>query len=157
MDLEMKTNVSIPEADIRSQAAKDGITHLSTGVAILVDNRILMVRRAKGDFLAGNFELPGGGVDEGETITEGATREIKEETGLSISKIIATFKGFDYSTDKKPKARQINFIVEVEPGKVMLDPEEHDAFIWVNEGNVGDIKMSENMRHCVNDALRIRN
>jgi 8-oxo-dGTP diphosphatase len=116
-----------------------------------------MVRRAKGDFLAGNFELPGGGIDDGETIVGGATREIKEETGLTISKIITLFKGFDYSTDKKPKTRQINFIVEVEPGKIMLDPKEHDAFVWVNENNIGGIKMSENMRRCVVDALRIRN
>jgi 8-oxo-dGTP diphosphatase len=155
MDLEIKINVSIPEADIRSQAAKDGITHLSTGVVILVDNKILMVRRAKGDFLAGNFELPGGGVDDGETITEGAIREIKEETGLNISKIITMFNGFDYSTDKKPKARQINFIAEVKPGKVILDPKEHDAYMWVSENAVDGIKMSENMRRCVVDALRI--
>jgi 8-oxo-dGTP diphosphatase len=153
----MKTNVAVPEADIRSQAIKDGVTHLSTGVAILANHKILMVRRAKGDFLAGNFELPGGGIDDGETIVGGATREIKEETGLTISKIITLFKGFDYSTDKKPKTRQINFIVEVEPGKIMLDPKEHDAFVWVNENNIGGIKMSENMRRCVVDALRIRN
>lgn len=153
----MKTKLSIPEADIRSQAIEDGVTHLSTGVAILLDDKILMVRRAKGDFLAGNFELPGGGVDDGETIVEGATREIKEETGLTISKIITTLKGFDYSTDKKPKARQINFIVEVEPGKVILDPKEHDAFMWVNESNIDGIKMSENMRRCVVDVLRILN
>jgi len=111
----MKTNVAVPEADIRSQAIKDGVTHLSTGVAILANHKILMVRRAKGDFLAGNFELPGGGIDDGETIVGGATREIKEETGLTISKIITLFKGFDYSTDKSQKPGKLTSLLRWSP------------------------------------------
>lgn len=149
----MQSNVSISEDTIRDQARRDGITHISTGIAIVRDGKILMVRRAEGDFLAGNFELPGGGVDEGETITEGAIREVKEETGLTVSKIVATFDGFDYSTDRKPHVRQINFIVEVNPSEVILDSKEHDDFIWVDANNLKDIKMSANMRQCVETAL----
>ena len=137
------------------QANRDGVTHISTGVAIVRDGKILMVRRAEGDFLGGNFELPGGGVDEGETITEGAIREVKEETGLTVSKIVTTFAGFDYSTDRKPHVRQINFIVEVTPSEVTLDPKEHDDFIWVDTHNLDDIKMSTNMRQCLKTAFTI--
>lgn len=149
----MPTNILISEDAIRDQARKDGITHISTGIAVVRDNKILMVRRAEGDFLGGSFELPGGGVDKGETITEGAIREVKEETGLTVSKIVTTFAGFDYSTDRKPHVRQINFTVEVSPGEVTLDPKEHDDFIWVNASNLNDIKMSTNMRLCVQDAF----
>lgn len=41
---------TFPEASIRKKAAEDGITHLSTGIAVLRDKKILMVRRAKDDF-----------------------------------------------------------------------------------------------------------
>ena len=141
------------EQVIRNQAKRDGITHISTGVAVVRDGKILMVRRAEGDYLAGNYELPGGGVDENETIAEGAIREVKEETGLTVSKIVTTFAGFDYSTDRKPHVRQINFIVEVNAGEVILDPKEHDDFIWVDAHNLKDVKMSTNMHHCVENAF----
>lgn len=149
----MPTNISISEAAIRDEAKEDGITHISTGVAIVRYGKILMVRRADGDFLGGSFELPGGGVDEGETITEGAIREAKEETGLTVSKIVTTFAGFDYSTDRKPHVRQINFIVEVNSDEVTLDPKEHDDFAWVDTHSLKDIKMSTNMRQCVKAAF----
>ncbi len=147
-------NAPLSEDAIRDKAKQDGITHISTGVAIVRDNKILMVRRAGHDFMSGNFELPGGGVDEGETITEGAIREVKEETGLTVSKVLGTFNGFDYSTDRKPHVRQINFIVEVDPGEIVLDPDEHDDFTWVDDGNMNDIVMSDSMRRCVKDALQ---
>lgn len=142
------------EIAFREQAKKDGITHISTGVAILRDKKILMVRRAKDDFLGGVFELPGGGVDADETIGDSALREVREETGLMPTKVIATFDGFDYSTNKKPKVRQINFIIEVEPGTVTLS-EEHDDSIWVNSKNLQSLEITNNMLVCVKNALAI--
>ena len=151
----MQEEKTFSEEDFRAQAKKDGITHISTGVAILRDGKILMARRAADDFLGGVYELPGGGVDEGETITEGAIREVKEETGLTVSRVVTTFEGFDYSTNRKPSVRQVNFLVEVQPGDVVLDPEEHDDFIWVDKDGFGDVNMSESMRKCVTDAFAL--
>lgn len=149
----MQNNSALVEEDIRIKAKNDGVTHISTGVAILRDGKILMARRAADDFLGGVYELPGGGVDDGETIVEGAVREVKEETGLTVTKIVSTFEGFDYSTDRKPSVRQVNFLVEVDAGDVALDPKEHDDFIWVDETNFKSINMSESMQKCVADAL----
>ena len=101
----------LDETVTRKKAALDGITHISTGVAIVKDGQILLVRRSIDDFLGGYYELPGGGVDDGETIEQAAMREVKEETGLVASKVITTFKGFDYTTDKKPLVRQVNLII----------------------------------------------
>ncbi len=151
----MQDNTDFSEEDFREQAKKDGITHISTGVAILQDGKILMTRRAADDFLGGVYELPGGGVDDGETIIEGAIREVKEETGLSVSKIVSIFEGFDYSTNRKPSVRQVNFLVEVEPGDVVLDPNEHDEFIWVNKDNIKNLNMSDDMHKCINDAFEL--
>lgn len=143
------------EEDFRAQAKKDGITHISTGAAILRDGKILMARRAADDFLGGLYELPGGGVNEGETITEGAIREVKEETGLTVSKVVTTVEGFDYSTNRKPSVRQVNFLVEVEPGDAVLDPEEHDGYRWVDKDSFGDVNMSDSMRKCVTGAFAL--
>lgn len=138
-----------------TQAERDGITHISTGVAVVRDGKVLMARRAAGDYLGGVYELPGGGVDAGETIVDGAIREVKEETGLTVVRVLAVFDGFDYSTDRKPHVRQVNFLVEAEPGDVVLDPAEHDACMWVGADNVTSVHMSENMRTCVANALEL--
>lgn len=56
------------------------MTALAVNVAIISENRVLLTRRD-------DFEvwcLPGGGVEEGETLAMSAVREVKEETGLDI-------------------------------------------------------------------------
>ena len=142
----------VDEYAIREKAAKEGITHISTGVAIIRDGKVLLVRRSINDFLGGYYELPGGGVDYGETIEEAAMREIKEETGLLTSRVITTFKGFDYSTNKKPRVRQINLLIEVKPGEVKLS-NEHDDFLWAKEEDLNNIKITESMSGCIKDAF----
>ena len=142
----------LDETVTRKKAALDGITHISTGVAIVKDGQILLVRRSIDDFLGGYYEMPGGGVDDGETIEQAAMREVKEETGLVPYRVITTFKGFDYTTDKKPLVRQVNLIIEAKPGEVKLSAE-HDDFLWANKNDLSNIKITENMADCVNDAF----
>ena len=139
----------IPEAQIRAQAKIDGVTHFSTGIAVMKDSKVLIVRRVANDFLGGNFELPGGGVDEGESFQDGAIREMFEETGLQITTITRMFEGFDYSTNRKPKVRQLNFIVDTDSTDVVLSPEEHDMFLWVGKDEFANVPMSKNMRACL--------
>ena len=142
----------LDETAIREKAAEDGITHISTGVAVVKDGQVLLVRRSLDDFLGGYYELPGGGVDAGETIEQAAMREVKEETGLEPFRVVTTFKGFDYTTDKKPLVRQVNLIIEAKPGEVKLSTE-HDDFLWANKDDLGSIKITENMVECINDAF----
>jgi len=52
------------------------------GFAVVRDHRdrVLLVRRSDD----GNWELPGGQVEVGETVSSAATREVAEESGISI-------------------------------------------------------------------------
>lgn len=122
------------ENTIRAQAVKDGVTHIATGIAVIHKGRVLLVRRALDDYFGGMFELPGGGVDEGESIESAAVRELHEETGLEVEIMLGTFRGFNYTTPKKPQARQINFAVTVQDvSKLSLNPQEHDSAVWVTK------------------------
>ena len=49
------------------------------------DGRVLMLQRAgDDDVLPGAWELPGGGIDPGETAREAAARELHEEAGVAV-------------------------------------------------------------------------
>lgn len=142
----------VDEERIRQKAKEDGITHFATGIAVFQDGKLLVVRRVGyDDFLAGEWELPGGGVDIGETIEQGAARELKEETNLDVGKVIGTFEGFDYSTPKKTKVRQINFRVSVKPGDIALT--EHDMFKWITVDEIIELRTNAVMQSCLINAF----
>ena len=144
----------ILENEIRAAAKRDGITHLSTGIAIERDGKILLVRRVKHDDYGGQYELPGGGIEKTETIEQSVAREALEETGQHVKSIVGKFDGFEYSTPKKPRVRQLNFIVEVGDDDVKLDPAEHDNYQWVAAPeDLDKLTMSDDMRRCVRDVL----
>lgn len=142
----------IDERTLRQKALEDGVTHFATGIAVFQNGKLLVVRRAAhDDFLAGEWELPGGGVDAGETIEEGAKRELKEETGLDADEVLGTFEGFDYTTPEKPKVRQINFKVSVRPGDIVLT--EHDIFKWIAVDEIPGLKTNAIMQSCLEKAF----
>jgi len=53
------------------------------GVVVVDKGRVLLIRRGKNP-RRGTWSLPGGAQELGETVAEGAAREVKEETGLDI-------------------------------------------------------------------------
>lgn len=60
--------------------------YLAVSAAIVRDGRVLVVRRAQAP-AQGLFTLPGGVVEVGETLTEAVTREVREETALSVEPV----------------------------------------------------------------------
>lgn len=59
---------------------------ISSGGIVVVDNRVLLVRHA----IEGKYDFwvsPGGGLEPKEGIIAGATREVKEETGLLVEPV----------------------------------------------------------------------
>lgn len=143
----------IDEKAIREQAVIDEVTHFATGIAVLQDGKLLVVRRvADDDYLPGAWELPGGGVDEGETIEQGAIRELQDETNLDVDKVLGTFKGFDYTTPTKPRVRQINFRVSVKPGSIQLT--EHDTHRWITVNEIPELKVDSVMENCLKEAFK---
>lgn len=56
---------------------------VGVGAVVLRDREVLLVRRAS-DPLRGQWSLPGGMLELGETLRQAAEREVLEETGLSV-------------------------------------------------------------------------
>lgn len=56
---------------------------VGVGAVIVEDGRALLVRRA-GEPLKGEWSIPGGVLELGETLRQGVRREVREETGLEV-------------------------------------------------------------------------
>ena len=59
---------------------------LAVSAAIIRDGRVFIARRARGPAL-GVWTMPGGMVEAGETLSEALTREILEETSMTIEPV----------------------------------------------------------------------
>jgi 8-oxo-dGTP diphosphatase len=113
-------------------ADTDGITKHVVG-AVIPDSegRVLLLHRAADDYLGGLWELPSGGVDAGETLTEALHREVAEETGLMVTLIGAYLGHFDYQSKSGKKTRQFNFTATTRKSDP-VELTEHDAHLWAN-------------------------
>ena len=69
----------------------------NTAIAIIEfpDKKILLIKRGTPVF-RGYWALPGGKVEDGETVEEAVVREVKEETGLKV-KIMRKIGEYHYS------------------------------------------------------------
>lgn len=117
---------------LKRRAAADGITKHVVG-AVITDtaHRVLLLHRTADDYLGGLWELPSGGVDDGETLTEALHREVEEETGLTVSAIGSYLGHFDYLSKSGKKTRQFNFSATATGETIKLT--EHDAHLWADQ------------------------
>lgn len=86
--------------------------NLSAGFVIVQDNRILL-GHPTGDFWYSSYSIPKGHVEEGEGFLEAATRETKEEVGITIdpSEVVSGPHFVDYTDGKKIFKRVYYFVV----------------------------------------------
>lgn len=114
-------------------ALEEGIQEFAVGAGIMMDNQILIVFRSQSEnFLPGYAQLPSGGVDKGESVITALKREVKEETGLYVSKILEYSGCFDYVSESGRKSRQFNFLVVTTNYDIQLNPLEHSHYLWLS-------------------------
>ncbi|MFL5243105.1 MAG: NUDIX domain-containing protein [Gemmataceae bacterium] len=79
--------------------------------------RVLLIRRKHLPF-AGEWALPGGFVDEGETLIETARRELHEETGVQLTRLKQLSAYGDPGRDPRGWTVSVAFITFVDPKRV---------------------------------------
>lgn len=92
------------------------------------DGRILMLKRAEGSALAGQWFLPGGAVEAGERPEGAARRELNEESGLEIDgelQLVGAYPISVYGGD----CLQLSYRGTVRDGDVATS-DEHDGARW---------------------------
>ena len=114
-------------------------THVVAKTAVFNDEGKLLVMRRYADdpHRPGGADIPGGKIDEGEAIVDGALREMYEESGLTVipaglELVYATTKT-GYNTEFKTDINFVwlGFVAKFPKGQKVHLSFEHDKFDWL--------------------------
>lgn len=95
--------------------------------AIIKDKKLLIAQRAKGEYLEGMWEFPGGKIETGETDEECIIREIKEELNIEIS--VESYLGEHRFKNEKSDINLVLYKAKGIGGEPTLSV--HDRIEWV--------------------------
>jgi mutator protein MutT len=82
---------------------------VGVGAVIVSDGKVLLVKRGR-EPLAGQWSLPGGAVEVGETLEECLVRELREETGLDVE-VGPVIEVFDRITHDQEGRVEYHFVL----------------------------------------------
>lgn len=127
---------------------------LAVSAAIFRDGKILLVRRARAP-ARGVYTLPGGRVEFGESLIEALTREIREETQLTID--IVGLAGWREALPAQAGGGHfviLPFAARWISGEPVLNNELDDAQ-WRVPGTLGDLRLTQGLEEVIEAAARI--
>jgi ADP-ribose pyrophosphatase YjhB (NUDIX family) len=138
------------------QAPKANSLVPSVNVAVENDNgEILLICRSDN----GNWALPGGAVDLGESVSQAAVRETKEETGIEceITGIVGIYsdpKHLIHYTSNGETRQEFSILLRARQvgGRARVSDESSDVE-WILRSRVTERKMDRSMRLRLRDYL----
>lgn len=104
---------------------------VGVGTVVWSGERVLLVRRGRPPRL-GQWSLPGGAQELGETVAETARREVREEAGIEITLVpepIATIDLIERAPDGRVRVHYtlIDFVAEALPGPLIAGDDAAEA------------------------------
>ena len=124
---------------------------LAVGGVVIRDGKVLLIRRGKPPAL-GEWAIPGGRVELGETLEEAAEREVREETGVQVraSGICHLFE--DIRKDEAGRIRFHYVIVDLFAEYRVGDPcaadDAHEA-AWLSPEDFPSLPVNQSTLHLL--------
>jgi 8-oxo-dGTP pyrophosphatase MutT (NUDIX family) len=118
-------------------------------------DEILLLKRAEGSALAGQYFLPGGLVEPDELPEEGARRELAEEAGITIDgelEIVGCYPIFVYGYDML----QISYRGRVADDASVAISHEHEDVQWVKAADMQALLTDEVIESIAGGDDRVR-
>ena len=102
------------------------------------EDRILLLRRFNTGYADGQYSVPAGHLDGGETVMAAALREAEEETGLHLDVNHILFSSVMHRMEEEER---VDFFVHVRQWQgepVNTEPDKCDELRWVNVDELPD-------------------
>ena len=116
------------------------VPRLAVGGVVIKGDRVLLVRRGKPPAF-GEWAIPGGSVELGETLPQAVEREIREETGLIVKagEICHTFEAVKRDDDGRVRFHYviIDLTAEYLSGEPIPASDVTEA-AWLTSGDLAD-------------------
>ena len=127
-------------------------------VAVTSDHKIVLVRR-RFEPLAGEWSLPGGALEVGETLQQGVAREVLEETGLvvDVGPVVEAFDRVTRDADGRVEYHYvlIDFLCHVRGGILAPGTDALEA-VYADPDALDPYGLTEVARRVVRRALTLR-
>ncbi len=114
-------------------------------IAVINNNKVLVLRRGiTAPWMPSRYCLPGGHVDNNESLETAALRELYEETGLNIDRSVVSSIVVNYHNYSKTV-----FVGKIEHPVVELNWE-HDHYDWIKYSNANNYKLVPGLSFTLN-------
>ncbi len=134
---------------------------IAVSAFMVKDGKVLILKRGDDDeaFLPGTWEVPGGGIDQGETIEQGVIRETREEAGIDVT-VGRLFGYFEYVDGHGQKTVNLNFLCNAKNDQAEVDTSSGEMVgsRWIGLEEFKTVKftssvMEDTCRQALNSAL----
>jgi 8-oxo-dGTP diphosphatase len=128
---------------------------VGVGGVVIADGRALLIRRGHAP-LEGQWSIPGGTLEVGETIGEGISRELLEETEIEV-RVLDLIEVFERIFRDKDGKVQYHFVIldylcEMAGGRARAGGDVVDA-AWAGEAELGRFELTETATRVVKKAF----
>lgn len=132
---------------------------VGVGAVIVEDGRVLLIRRGQAPLL-GEWSLPGGVLECGETLREGVVREAQEETGLVVEAIemLGVYERVTRAGDGRVRYHYvlIDFLCRPVEGELRAGSDATDVR-WFEQDELDGLELPRDTRDVIEKGLSRRN
>ena len=128
---------------------------VGVGAIIVDDGRVLLVKRGHAP-LAGEWSVPGGVLELGETVREGVVREVLEETGLAVEtlELLGVFDRVVRDLDERTLYHYvlIDFLCQRVSGELCAAGDADEAR-WFSAEELANLPLAKDTAAVIQSAL----
>jgi 8-oxo-dGTP diphosphatase len=132
---------------------------IGVGAVIVRGDRALLVRRAT-EPLKGEWSVPGGALELGEKLRDGAARETLEETGLrvEVGEVLDVFDSIFTDGDGRTQYHYvlIDFLCTPLAGEALPGSDVSEV-LWVTEADLAGMNLRDSIAQVVRKGLAAAN
>jgi len=125
---------------------------VGVGAIIIEQDRVLLVKRGQAP-LAGDWSIPGGVLELGETLRQAAVREALEETGLTVEagELLGVYDRIVRDADARTRYHYvlIDFLCRKTAGELHAAGDAADAR-WFTRSELNQLSLAEDTAQVIN-------
>jgi 8-oxo-dGTP diphosphatase len=129
---------------------------VGVGAVIVKDNRVLLIRRGQAPLL-GEWSLPGGVLECGETLRKATVREAREETGLEVDtgELLGVYERVIRSEDGRVRYHYvlIDFLCRAVAGDLKAGSDAADVR-WFDPAELDGLDLPRDTRDVIEKGLK---